>query len=404
MTFRSPLGISDFEILRRRNCYYVDKTRFIAELLDDPIQTVLFPRPRRFGKTLNLSSLRYFLEKSDEDRAWVFEGLEVWKDDQAREHFQRYPVIFVTFKDVKAASWEACLDALRREMRGVFQSHRYLLDQGVLAPDSAPVFERMLRGEGTEADLAASLKELSALLHRHHGERVAILVDEYDTPVHAGFAYGYFDQVALLFRNFLSGGMKDNPHLFKGVMTGILRIAKEDMFSGLNNVEVRSILHSLQATAFGFTQEEVDALVETLGKPAVGEELERWYDGYRFRGHVIYNPWSVLSYANDPEMGPQPHWVSTSSSDVLRSAVLERGHVVARDFERLLAGDPVTQIIDVNVVMRDVGRDDRAPWSLLLMSGYVTARDVRIVDGKVHADLVIPNEDVRAALEHGIQS
>jgi hypothetical protein len=253
----------------------------------------------------------------------------------------------------------------------------------------------MMRAEDDEPLYWTMLKDLSRHLASHHGERVFILIDEYDIPIQAAYANGYYDEAVSFFRNFLTEGLKDNPHLMRGVLTGVLRIAKESIFSGLNNVDVCSILTTLFSTAFGFTQAEIEQIARDIGDPRVAEQLQDWYDGYRFAGHTIYNPWSVLSYARHPEDGCRPYWVLTSSADVLRELVLERGHRMDEELGVLLAGGTVHKVVSEHLVLREIETNENAVWSLLLMSGYLTARSVEQRRGEVHAELAIPNEELR---------
>jgi hypothetical protein len=404
MPFRPPIGISDFAMLREADAYYVDKTDMVEPIVSGAAQAILLPRPRRFGKTLNLSMLRYFFEKSDVDRSVLFERLAAWESAEARRHFQRHPVVFMTFKDVKARAWKDAFSAIRGVIAAELERHRYLLEGGCLTPTQAEGFERMLRKEDDGPLFWPVLRLLTEALERHHGERAVILIDEYDAPIQTAYANGYYDEAVELFRNFLGAGLKDNPSLFRGVLTGVLRVAKESIFSGLNNVKVCSVLGSAFATSFGFTQAEVDKLAADAGAPGIAEELRRWYDGYRFGGHTIYNPWSVLCYAERSGEGFRPYWVQTSSDDALRGLVLERGHAMAADVETLLAGGAVSKVVDEHVVLRDLDTRSDALWSLLLMSGYLTARKVELARGLLHAELVIPNEEVRVAFEQSVSS
>jgi hypothetical protein len=404
MMFRAPIGISDFANLREEGAYYVDKTRLIVDVLEGGAQALLLPRPRRFGKTLNLSTLRTFVEKSAIDRSTLFEGLEVWGSQEARQHFQRYPVVFHTFKDLKAPTWQDTLAAIRGVVAAELQRHRYLLDGTVLAPEDKDRFARMLREEAEPTSYWSVLGMLSRWLAAHHGERVFILIDEYDIPIQAAYANGYYDEAVAFFRNFLSAGLKDNPHLMRGVLTGVLRIAKESIFSGLNNVDVCSILTTKFSTAFGFTQAEIERIATDIGDPRIAEHLQDWYDGYRFAGHTIYNPWSVLNYAGHPEDGCRPYWVLTSSADVLRGLVLERGHRMDEELGVLLAGGTVSKVVSEHLVLRELETDEDAVWSLLLMSGYLTARAVEQRGADLHAELVIPNKELHHVFRTSVTS
>jgi hypothetical protein len=392
-----PIGLSDFRKLREPGVHYVDKTEFVAGVLASRDEVLLFPRPRRFGKTVNLSTLRCFVEKSGEDLRPLFAGLAIEQRPEAWEHFQRYPVIFMTFKDVKAATFELAFSAIRREIARAYEAHRYLLQGEALSEEQRQAFLQILGNEGDETLYWSALRSLSAHLHRHHGEQVAILIDEYDTAIHAGFSAGYYDSIVQFFRNFLSGGLKDNPHLWKGVLTGILRIAKESIFSGLNNLSIFSMLRPAFATSFGFTPDEVARLAHAVGRSDALPEIARWYNGYRFADQVIYNPWSVLNFLASEDQVLRPYWLSTSSLDLVRDLLLARAGEHAGDIEALLRGKSITKRIDENVSLRDLPPDADLVWGFLLFTGYLTATRVRQRGAFIEARLKIPNREVREA-------
>jgi hypothetical protein len=266
-TFRVPIGIEDFRKLREEQLAYVDKSRLVCELIDlAGVEVVLLPRPRRFGKSLNLSMLRCFFEKRDEDLSHLFADLAVWSAGEAyRGHFQRYPVISLNFKGIKAATFDACRAALDKTIQLLFDEHRYLLSAQGVSERAARDYRAVLDGTAGDEVYSRALVDLAALLHRYHGEKVVILIDEYDAPIHAGYVNGYARKILDFFRAFLTEGLKGNPHLFKGVLTGILRVARESIFSGLNNLRVYSLLHPRFATHFGFTGDEVAGLLERAG-------------------------------------------------------------------------------------------------------------------------------------------
>ena len=285
------IGTSDFRQLRESGARYVDKSAFVVDVLRSNARVLLLPRPRRFGKTLNLSTLAAFVERTSEDRVPLFEDLAIWRaGDDVRAHFGRHAVIFLTFKDVKAADWPTCVEAVAELVATEFRRHQAVVEPA-LTDAERRVWRAIRDAAASPTQLATSLTLLSSILHRATGYRVVILVDEYDTPIHAAYHYGYYDDAVLLFRNLFSGAFKDNAHLFRGVMTGILRIAKESIFSGLNNLEVYSILRAEFSGLFGFTPEEVATLASERGAADRLPEIERWYNGYRFGGQTIYNPW-----------------------------------------------------------------------------------------------------------------
>jgi hypothetical protein len=391
------IGTSDFRQLRESGARYVDKSAFVVDVLRSNARVLLLPRPRRFGKTLNLSTLAAFVERTSEDRVPLFEDLAIWRaGDDVRAHFGRHAVIFLTFKDVKAADWPTCVEAVAELVATEFRRHQAVVEPA-LTDAERRVWTAIRDAAASPTQLATSLTLLSSILHRATGDRVVILVDEYDTPIHAAYHYGYYDDAVLLFRNLFSGAFKDNAHLFRGVMTGILRIAKESIFSGLNNLEVYSILRPEFSGHFGFTPEEVATLASERGAADRLPEIERWYNGYRFGGQTIYNPWSVLSYLASQDLVARPYWVQTSSDEILRELLVEGGRVDGGDLETLLSGGAITQSVDEHLVLREVRGSSTSIWSFLLFSGYLRA-DAYLGDdamGRPQWSLSLPNLEVR---------
>lgn len=390
-----PIGLSDFRRIREDGKLYVDKTAWIGELVRDPALVLVFPRPRRFGKTTNLSMLRYFFSRSAEDLSGLFEGLAVWGDEAARAHFQRYPVIYLTLKDAKAGSFAECIVEMRSLLAELYARHRELLDGGRLPPDEAARFTAILERRADEGDMVRSLRALSRALSEHHGQRVWILIDEYDTPLHEAFVHGYFDQAVTFFRKLLSGALKDNEYLHKGVLTGILRVAKESIFSDLNNLLVYSLLQPRYAPYFGFTADEVEALARRANYAGSLDELREWYDGYRFGETVIiYNPWSVLSALNEGTCAT--YWVNTSSNALIGELLLRASGDQYEELEALLRGGTIRKRISETTVLRGLYVDPEALWSFLVFSGYLRASGARQEeDGSNTAELAIPNRELR---------
>jgi predicted AAA-ATPase/PD-(D/E)XK nuclease superfamily protein len=397
MTLRIPIGISDFRMLREQGLEYVDKSHLIREVLDQGAQVLLLPRPRRFGKTLNLSMLRAFFEKTGDDLSPLFAGLSISAaGEHYRAHFQRYPVIFLTFKDIKAESFEQCWAALRKLIEVLYREHSYLLDAGRLDDGAARDYRAVLDGTAGRELYERALVDLSAHLHRHHGQQVILLIDEYDAPIHAGYIHGYTREILAFFRAFLTGGLKDNAHLFKAVLTGILRIAKESIFSGLNNIAVYSLLASQFNTCFGFTEPEVERLLDKAGCRDLLPTVRAWYNGYLFGGAVIYNPWSILNFIARGEREPEPFWVSTSSNDLIKEQLERRATTLQPTLETLLEGGSVERVLDENVALGDIAEDEDALFSLLVFSGYLKAERRSRGDMERPAHLLsIPNREVR---------
>ncbi len=403
MTLPIALGKSDFLQVRAAGDQYVDKTAFVTELLQDRSPVLLLPRPRRFGKTLNLSTLRCFVERPigtnrpADDVRGAFSGLAIEKaGETVWRHFQRHPVIFLTFKDLKGHKRPVSggpTELISREAQRLSPS---IIP--VLTEDERRKLEGIVRGNSAPDVLDQTLLLLSEWLHKATGEKVFILIDEYDTPIHD--AYGdpsRYAEVVGFFRNFLSAGLKDNPHLEKGVLTGILRVAKESMFSGLNNLEVYSLLKKPYATSFGFTEAEVEDLcVQAKISAEARSELQSWYNGYRFGGHVIYNPWSVLSCLKHDDEPVQPYWVNTGGDALIRKLLIDAGLGIEADLEALIAGGSIVKPIDEHIVLRDIDTKSDSVFSFLLMCGYLRAdeRTDSGASGKQEWRLSIPNREV----------
>ena len=374
MALRLPIGSSDFKQLRREGLHFVDKSLFIRDVLQAPDRVLLFPRPRRFGKTLNLTMLAAWLTRGDDDCSDVFADLAVWQQGaEVRQHFQRYPVIYLTFKDVKSRTWVDCRASIARLIAEAAGHHAGRIDAVIQSDDDRQLWRALRSGDAENADLWRALKAMPAWLHLATGEPCVILIDEYDTPLHAAWQHGYWEEAVELFRNLLSGGFKDNPHLFKGVLTGILRIGKESIFSGLNNLAVHSLLSRQFSPHFGFLQGEVEALALGSDAPDAMPGIEEWYNGYRFGGNTIYNPWSVINYLNNREDGFKPYWVNTASNDLLVQLLVERTTLQQQELEILLAGGVIEQVIEENTVLRSLAGSPTALWSFLLFSGYLRA-------------------------------
>ncbi len=401
-TPRYPLGISDYRKLRRSDYSYVDKTRFVADVLEGGPEILLFPRPRRFGKTLNISMLQAFLERAGDDTTDIFEDTAVWSwnDGRLREHFKRYPVIALSFKDVKGKDWDETWFLLRSLLQAEL---RRLESQYPLPEDAsakASVVEMMasiLRPDAKPQDALRLLAQLSEWLHAVTKEPVVILIDEYDAPLHAAWQHSHWDDSVGFFRTFLSSGFKDNARLFRGVLTGILKVAKENIFSGLNNLSTLSILQSHCAQHFGFTQAEVDELLKAANLFEQRDQVRDWYDGYRFgmgEPVVLYNPWSLLCWLNAPEDGFQSFWKNSSSNDLVRELLIKGTAEIGPELQALVRGETVERLLDENVAFQDLERSKSALWSILTFTGYLTPTSVERTDDGARVTLRIPNREV----------
>jgi len=400
---RYPVGISDFAELRRGGYVYVDKTDFVREVLDGGAKVTLFPRPRRFGKTLNLSTLRAFVERGGADPGPLFHGTTVWDQDggRLREHLGRYPVIALSFKDLKNRTWADAWYDLRDILRGELVRHLAIgrVDRSELDATGRVSLDRMLDPEAGPEAFRHMLPQLIGWLHEATGERAVVLIDEYDAPLHAAWEHGYWDDAIAFFRVFLASGLKDEPRLFRGVLTGILKVAKENIFSGLNNVDTYGILEPRFATRFGFTEPEVAALLHAAGLSEAMNEVRAWYDGYRFGGlrpATLYNPWSILMFLDKPTGGLRSFWNNTSSNALLHEQLVARAASVGADVATLLSGGTLERVLDDNVPLQLVSRNPDALWALLTFSGYLTPETVTPTDLGLRATLRIPNREVAA--------
>lgn len=400
MTPKIGIGISDFHQLRAAGLLFVDKSFLIGEVLETAAQVILLPRPRRFGKTLNLSMLRYFFERGDEDRAPLYTGLTIRDTPEFAAHQGRYPVIFLTFKDIKGRSYDDTLFDFRLVIGAEVRRHLQDLGEHALAGFAdRRVLQRVAADDPDPGYYRAALRVLSALLHQVYGEPVVILLDEYDTPVHAAWRHGYYDVLMDFMRGLLSAAFKDNPHLYKCIVTGILRVAKESIFSGLNNLDVHGILSDRFHHTFGFTAEEVDALCDTYGLGERRAEIDDWYNGYDFGGRTIYNPWSILNFLDKRPERPQAYWANTSSNDLVKELTIGGGLEVREQVETLIRGGAIESIIDENIVFPELRKRSHNLWSLLFFSGYLKCVEKIYEPRRLRCRLSVPNQEVRYIYE-----
>lgn len=399
-----PIGISDYARAQSQY-YYVDKTLMIKEFLDQKPLVSLFTRPRRFGKTLNMDMLRVFFEISDEDTSKFFVGTNIWKCGQTyRSHQGKYPVIFLTFKDVKFDSWTVTLDKIKELLQSEFGRHQILLDSDKLAQYEKEYFSRILNGTASEVDLTSALEKLSQMLRKHYDIAPIIIIDEYDTPIQEGYSKDFYDEIIGFMRNFFSGAFKDNKNLSYGFLTGILRIAQESIFSGLNNLNVNSIMDHEYDKFFGFTQQEVHDMLAYYNVLDKEEELKDWYNGYIFGDEEIYNPWSVINYVSK-NCVPQAYWVNTGKNEILDDVLKVATDDITERLHALLQGENVVARIDQNVVYRELAEDPGNIYSLLLVAGYLKNSKKELQpDGSYLCEVSIPNREIAAVYKSEILS
>ncbi|WP_338236316.1 AAA family ATPase [Persicobacter diffluens] len=399
---RLPIGQSDFRQIRNEDAYYIDKSLFIEELMRNNAQTLLFPRPRRFGKTLNMSMLSYFfdIDHAEEYRA-LFSDLAIEQSEEWK-HQGKYPVIFLTFKDLKEQTFEDALESFKLLLsKYVNDNFKYLFSSSKIDELDKSYLHKVLMEEANKSKCQLFLRQLSEMLKKHHGVAPILLIDEYDAPIHAAFEYGYLPEMVGFMRNFLSAGFKDKDLITKGVITGILRVAKEDIFSGLNNLATYSILDYEFADKFGLTQAEVNQLLDDAGYGTDRQNVADWYNGYTF-GQVekIYNPWSILNFVSRHEEGLKPYWVNTSSNKLIQETLPKIDAPTQELLFDLLQGTSVRARLSDFTIFEDLySGDSKVVLGLLIFSGYLTTDGTALDPGRLEYKLRVPNEEIRIMYE-----
>ena len=399
-----PIGISDY-VRAQSEYYYVDKTLLIKEFLDRRPLVSLFTRPRRFGKTLNMDMLRVFFEISDEDTSRYFADKAIWNcGEEYRAYQGKYPVIFLTFKDVKFDTWEATIDKIRGLLQEEYGRHQELIDSDKLSQYEKIYFTKILDSSANEVELTSALERLSKMLAVHYGKAPIIIIDEYDTPIQEGYSKDFYDEIIGFMRNFFSGAFKDNKNLSYGFLTGILRIAQESIFSGLNNLSVNTVMDEEYDSFFGFTSDEVKKMLEYYGMSKKESELKDWYDGYLFGSEEIYNPWSVINYISRGGI-PQAYWVNTGKNEILEDLLKVATDDITERLYALLHGERIIARIDQNVVYSSLTEEPANIYSLLLVAGYLKAPKKELqADGSYLCEVSIPNREIAAVYKSEILS
>ena len=394
-----PVGNSDWAEVKA-GYWSADKTQLISGLLDKKSTVAVFTRPRRFGKTFAMNMLQTFFEKTETNNAHLFKGTKVWQDPEHRAEQGKYPVIFITFKDAKGETWEDTLRGICAAVRVEYKRHRPVFEASDCDEDAQSLFKDVLDRNKIPVDIDTSLGNLAAALHAHYGERPVILIDEYDSPINYAATHGFGEEALQFFRNFLSGAMKDGKHCRLGVLTGILRVAKEGVLSGLNNPEVWSVFDNDYSDCFGFTEDEVRDLLSACGHPEKIAEAKDWYDGYRFGPSEIYNPWSVLNYARR-DFEPKAYWLDTSSNDIV-SDLLSRLSPEMRDtvsnlFEKKEGEVTLSPDLGPYGLIQD---NEEILWSLLVHTGYLKVTSGPDSNGT--ATIAFPNRELRRVFRDDI--
>lgn len=383
--------------------YYVDKTLMIRDILDDVCSAYLFTRPRRFGKTLNLNMLKTFFEISDSDTSIYFRDKKIWScGREYQEHQGQYPVIYLSFKDVKCTSWDKTFFAIREQMKNEIKRHQELFQDNWFSNDEGKYIGRIIDEEADEDNCSGFLYSFPAILSRFYQRPTIILIDEYDTPIQQGFMHGFYDKAVGFFRNFFSAGLKDNPNLAFGVLTGILRVSKENLFSGLNNLMVNTVLDEKFSEYFGFTTQEVIDMAVYYGKEDKIPEIRNWYDGYNFGNTEIYNPWSVNNYFYH-NCKPAPYWVNTSSNGIVKELLLSARKNITSRLHLLLQGKSIPSEIDMNIIYPRLSDDDDAVFSFLMLAGYLKPVDTESNLSSLTL-MTIPNKEVQSVFRSEVVS
>ena len=389
-----PIGVSDFKSATT-NYYYVDKTLLIRDFLNAIPMVSLFTRPRRFGKTLNMDMLRVFFEKTPEDTSIYFKDKYIWQcGDYYTKHQGQYPVIFLSFKDVKCSSWQETFQKISKLISLEFMRPNELESSSVLSSYEKEQYHRFASENINEVDCQMGLQLLSLLLHKHYDKECVIIIDEYDTPIQQGHLCDFYNEIVDFMRNFFSGGLKDNPHLAFGFLTGILRVAKESIFSGMNNLKTNSILDNNYSSYFGFTNEEVREMLAYYDYEDKYQEICEWYDGYRFGNSEIFNPWSVINYISD-QCFPKAFWQPTGSNDIIGEIIGTETPEINENLYKLFCGNTVTTYVDTSVIYPEVQSNPNSIYSFLLVAGYLKVAEIYPQnDGNYMCDVAIPNKEI----------
>lgn len=386
-----PIGVSDFKSATT-NYYYVDKTLLIRDFLNAIPMVSLFTRPRRFGKTLNMDMLRVFFEKTSDNTSIYFKDKYIWQcGDYYTKHQGQYPVIFLSFKDVKCSSWQETFQKISKLISLEFMRHDELESSFVLSSYEKEQYHRFANENINEVDCQMGLQLLSLLLHKHYNKECVIIVDEYDTPIQQGHLCDFYNEIVDFMRNFFSGGLKDNPHLAFGFLTGVL---KESIFSGMNNLKTNSILDNSYSSYFGFTNEEVKDMLAYYEYEDKYQEILEWYDGYRFGNTEIFNPWSVINYISD-QCFPKAFWQSTGSNDIIGEIIGTATPEITENLYKLFCGNTITTYVDTSVIYPEVQNNPYSIYSFLLVAGYLKVAAIYPQnDGNYICDVAIPNKEI----------
>ena len=387
------IGISDFKVLRLRNNYFIDKSMYIKDIIDNQSGVVLITRPRRFGKTLNMSMLRYYFNIKEKNNKELFNGLKIMEQDKKyTSKLGFYPVIYLTLKDAGLMNYEYMIMQMKTIMMEMFYEHRYILESDKITDGEKNIFKRILNAEATDIDLINSLKILSKMLYVYYDKPVILLIDEYDVPIQAAYVEGYYEDAIKFLKTFYGTTFKDNPYLEKAILTGVSRIAKESLFSGMNNFDVYTIMDNEFADDFGITEDEMKKIIKDFNIQDEEKEIKKWYDGYKI-GNVegIYNPWSILNYLKNKEL--KPYWVNTSSNDLIKMT-LEKSTTLKEQMERLLKDEAIEATIDLETIIVGIENKEENIWGLMLQTGYLKVEETVSLEERRYK-VKLPNNEIK---------
>ena len=407
------IGVEDFKEIIDNNGYFVDKTLLLRDLIESNLKVTLFTRPRRFGKTLNQFMIRRFFEdeiteKGEKiDNGHLFDGLKITQcGEEIMRHQQQYPVIFMSLKSAKQPTYELAYAELKKRISGEFKRHKYVLNSDVLAADEKARFNAIAAIDEDDKLYTDALRFLSECLYKYHGKGAMILIDEYDVPLENAYFRGFYDKMIDFIRSLLDTALKTNPYLQKAVITGCLRISKESIFTGLNNLEEDSVLHTRYGDAFGFTQEEVSEMLSYYSLSENLEEVKKWYDGYLFNETEIYNPWSILKYVNDRKDSvtqfPLPYWSNTSGNSIIREMIENADEDARGDLETLMEGAAIKKQVHENITYGDIHTSQENLWNFLFFTGYLKKAGERFEKNKLFLEMKIPNMEIESIYEDSI--
>jgi hypothetical protein len=398
-----PVGVSDFRKLIEykdplgKGYLYVDKTNFIKEIIYDLSEVIVFTRPRRFGKTLNLSMLQHFFSAyvNGASTKELFTGLNINQDPTCLQQQGQYPVIFISFKDIKQPNFEFCIEKIGSVIAATYRKYEKELSSDKMSNHDKIYIKSILDQNISQVNLESSIKRLLELLFKYYNIKPILLIDEYDTPIQEAYLRGYYDQLIPFFKNFLSEPLKDENLLKRAVLTGILRVSKESLFSGLNNVKIYSILNKKYSNYFGFTENETNKLINTAKLATNLTQTKEWYNGYNFAGETIYNPYSIIEFIKE-EGRLRAYWINTSSNELIKSLIINSSNNIKTSIESLIAGHTVREYVDEHVIFSDIKNNPGALWSLLLMSGYLKYTSYEDQDRGYICDLCLPNNEIES--------